>query len=58
MMNSSDDPGGHSNTERGYLSVLASKLRSELGSQASGEEGLADVEVVVSEKDKDPLQIV
>ncbi|KAF6761326.1 GTP cyclohydrolase 1 type 2/Nif3 [Ephemerocybe angulata] len=49
---------GHTNTERGYLPVLAEKLRNELGSQECKDEGLADVEVVVSQKDQHPLEIV
>lgn len=45
----------HTNTERGYLSaVLKDKLREELNAQ-EGQEGW---EVVVSEKDRDPLLIV
>jgi len=45
----------HTNTERGFLkAVLKDKLESELNAQAE-ERGW---EVVVSEKDKDPLQIV
>jgi putative NIF3 family GTP cyclohydrolase 1 type 2 len=45
----------HTNTERGFLgAVLKAKLESELTAQ-EGEDGW---EVVVSEKDKDPLQIV
>ncbi|KAF9447840.1 NGG1p interacting factor 3 [Macrolepiota fuliginosa MF-IS2] len=49
---------GHDNTERGYLPVLANKLRSELRSSPVNGQGLAEVEVVVSEADKHPLQIV
>ena len=44
--------GGHSNTERGYLPFLQQKLTAGLA-----EEGVQDVEVVVSLKDKDPLTI-
>ncbi|KAG7086161.1 hypothetical protein E1B28_002122 [Marasmius oreades] len=42
---------GHTNTERGYLPVLAGKLRKELESEES-------VEVLVSKADKHPLDIV
>jgi len=49
---------GHDNTERGYLPVLASKLLSELRSSPVNGQGLAEVEVVVSEADKHPLRIV
>ncbi|KAK2462894.1 hypothetical protein APHAL10511_005092 [Amanita phalloides] len=43
---------GHTNTERGYLPILATKLWSELVDEA----GVGDV--LVSVKDKDPLQVV
>jgi putative NIF3 family GTP cyclohydrolase 1 type 2 len=45
--------GGHSNTERGYLPLLQRRLTAGLA-----EEGVQDVEVVVSSKDKDPLTIL
>ena len=45
--------GGHSNTERGFLPLLQQKLTAGLA-----EEGVQDVEVVVSLKDKDPLMIL
>jgi hypothetical protein len=45
--------GGHSNTERGYLPLLQQKLTTGLA-----EEGVQNVEVVVSLKDKDPLMIL
>lgn len=52
-------PGGHTNTERGYLTILAERLKKELGSQESKDEGVSsDVEVLVSQKDQHPLQIV
>jgi len=44
---------GHSNTERGYLPLLQQKLLAGLA-----EEGIRDVEIVVSSKDKDPLMII
>jgi putative NIF3 family GTP cyclohydrolase 1 type 2 len=40
---------GHSNTERGYFKVAKEKLEKLLGS---------DVKILVSQVDKDPLQIV
>ncbi|KAF7318511.1 hypothetical protein HMN09_00360800 [Mycena chlorophos] len=45
---------GHTNTERGYLPILADKLRAELAADAE----VGDVEVVVSAVDRDPLQVV
>ncbi|TFK18291.1 NGG1 interacting factor 3 [Coprinopsis marcescibilis] len=48
---------GHTNTERGYLPVLAAKLRNEL--EKDSEVGLAGkVDIEVSRKDEHPLQIV
>ncbi|KAL0566725.1 hypothetical protein V5O48_015278 [Marasmius crinis-equi] len=44
---------GHTNTERGYLPVLAAKLRAELAGDGHGE-----AEVLVSQADKHPLDIV
>ena len=49
-----DRKGGHSNTERGYLPILASQLRNALATEGEEE----SYEVVVSQKDKDPLEIV
>lgn len=46
---------GHTNTERGYLPLLAAKLLQELRTAGEGAE---DVEVVVSQKDQHPLDIV
>ncbi|KAK7051445.1 hypothetical protein VNI00_004419 [Paramarasmius palmivorus] len=48
---------GHTNTERGYLPVLASKLRDELGRQGVGY-NFENVEVLVSKSDKHPLEIL
>ncbi|KIK52053.1 hypothetical protein GYMLUDRAFT_50126 [Collybiopsis luxurians FD-317 M1] len=45
---------GHTNTERGYLPILASKLESQLQTAAFNEV----FDIVVSESDKHPLQIV
>lgn len=39
----------HSNTERGYLTVLKSKLQECLNS---------DIQIVISEVDTDPLKVV
>ena len=47
--------GGHTNTERGYLPVLATKLQEELKHDESLESG---VEVAVSQSDQHPLQVV
>lgn len=49
---------GHTNTERGYLPLLAAKLREELQGQRVAGEGIEDVEVIVSQKDQHPLEIV
>jgi hypothetical protein len=49
--------GGHTNTERGYLPILAQKLLTE-HSEEFKDEGLDDVEVLVSEQDRHPLAIV
>ena len=56
--------GGHTNTERGYLPTLAEKLRQSLqdvaGEEANAEHAsvLRSLEVVVSTKDRHPLQIL
>ena len=50
--------GGHSNTERGYLPILATKLHHELQSNEFKDQGLGDVEVLVSQKDQHPLVFV
>ncbi|KAG6829103.1 hypothetical protein H0H92_005645 [Tricholoma furcatifolium] len=49
---------GHTNTERGYLPDLAAKLRHELAIDARQDSGLEGVEVIVSQKDQHPLEIV
>jgi len=46
---------GHTNTERGYLPILADKLLKELQNEAVDSKSM---EVHVSEKDKHPLSIV
>ncbi|KAJ7624579.1 NGG1 interacting factor 3-like protein [Roridomyces roridus] len=47
---------GHTNTERGYLPVLAQKLSSELQNEFQAE--AAPFDVIVSEADAHPLQFV
>ncbi|KAJ7738078.1 NGG1 interacting factor 3-like protein [Mycena maculata] len=47
---------GHTNTERGYLPTLATKLRSEL--EATPDSELDGFEVIISEEDKHPLEFV
>ncbi len=56
--------GGHTNTERGYLPILAQKLSAQLKNEVGTESNpqqtsdLRTWEVYVSKKDKHPLQIV
>ena len=50
--------GGHTNTERGYLRVLASKLRAEL-TKLEGEEKMFEAASVhISQEDRHPLDFV
>lgn len=49
------DKGGHTNTERGYLPILADSLRRELEVQSVDEAG---VNVLLSLADSHPLQLV
>ncbi|KAE9403410.1 NGG1 interacting factor 3-like protein [Gymnopus androsaceus JB14] len=51
---------GHTNTERGYLPILASKLQAQLQQQASkSDSGFNEpFDVVVSSSDRHPLQFV
>ncbi|PPQ77551.1 hypothetical protein CVT25_011411 [Psilocybe cyanescens] len=49
---------GHTNTERGYLPILAAKLQAELRTNEARDQGLQAVKVIVSQQDKHPLQIV
>ncbi|KAF8971886.1 GTP cyclohydrolase 1 type 2/Nif3 [Flammula alnicola] len=49
---------GHTNTERGYLPILALKLQEELLAKEYKDQGLGDVEVLVSQKDQHPLEFV
>jgi len=50
--------GGHTNTERGYLPVLASKLRRELQDGEDQGPELTELEVVVSQNDRHPLHFL
>lgn len=62
------NPGGHTNTERGYLPILASKLRKELRHYQeteiftaltdSDQEVVRQLEIDVSAEDRHPLKIV
>jgi len=49
---------GHTNTERGYLPILARKLQAELQGNEFQDQGLGVVEVLVSQKDQHPLEFV
>jgi putative NIF3 family GTP cyclohydrolase 1 type 2 len=46
---------GHTNTERGFLSVV---MRRELQQNIDGDIGPGKIEVIVSKKDKDPVEII
>jgi hypothetical protein len=48
-------PGGHTNTERGYLPTLAHMLQRELACEL---ESSQEIEICISQQDKHPLQIV
>lgn len=51
--------GGHSNTERGYLPVLAFELQQQFRAAQDEEKLVADQLLVhVSKEDKDPLEVV
>lgn len=51
--------GGHSNTERGYLPVLAFELQEQFRAAQGEEDAVAEQLLVhVSKEDKDPLEIV
>jgi putative NIF3 family GTP cyclohydrolase 1 type 2 len=45
---------GHSNTERGFLNVLKFNLQHVLDDQV----GQGAIEVIISTKDRDPLEII
>ncbi|KJA28328.1 hypothetical protein HYPSUDRAFT_33675 [Hypholoma sublateritium FD-334 SS-4] len=49
---------GHTNTERGYLPILAAKLRKELLGEEYKNQGVEEVEIFVSQKDCHPLEFV
>jgi putative NIF3 family GTP cyclohydrolase 1 type 2 len=50
--------GGHTNTERGYLPVLASKLRTELAKLDGEEKRFEAASVHISQEDRHPLDFV
>lgn len=50
--------GGHTNTERGYLPVLAEKLRTEFSGQDYDDQDVRDIEVLISQEDRHPLHFV
>ena len=50
--------GGHTNTERGYLPVLASKLRAELAKLDGEEKKFEAASVHISQEDGHPLVFV
>jgi hypothetical protein len=50
--------GGHTNTERGYLPVLASKLRAELAKLDSEGKEFEAASVHISQEDRHPLDFV
>ncbi len=50
--------GGHTNTERGYLPVLASKLRVEFAKLEGEEKMFEAASVHISQEDRHPLAFV
>ena len=50
--------GGHTNTERGYLPILASKLRTELAKLDGEEKRFEAASVHISQEDRHPLDFV
>jgi hypothetical protein len=50
--------GGHTNTERGYLPVLASKLRTELEKSDGDGKKFEAASVHISQEDRHPLDFV
>jgi len=49
---------GHTNTERGYLPLLASKLRAELAKLEGEEKIFAAASIHISQEDRHPLDFV
>ena len=49
--------GGHTNTERGYLPVLASKLQAELAAQGDEKDSIS-AKIHISQEDRHPLDFV
>ena len=50
--------GGHTNTERGYLPVLASKLHTELAKLGGEEKIFETTSIHISQEDRHPLDFV
>jgi hypothetical protein len=50
--------GGHTSTERGYLPVLATKLREKLAAHEGNEKDFIPAAVHISQEDKHPLDFV
>jgi hypothetical protein len=51
-------PGGHTNTERGYLPILAYNLREELAKHLGDEKDSIPANIQISQEDKHPLDFV
>jgi len=49
---------GHTNTERGYLPVLAQKFQAELAAQQGDEKYSISADIHISQEDKHPLDFV
>jgi putative NIF3 family GTP cyclohydrolase 1 type 2 len=49
---------GHTNTERGYLPVLASKLQAELAAHEGDEKDFILADIRISQEDRHPLDFV
>ena len=56
--NAESSLGGHTNTERGYLPVLARKLQAELAAHQGDEEYSISADIHISQEDKHPLDFV
>lgn len=51
-------PGGHTNTERGYLPELATKLQEKLAEHEGDEKDFIIADIHISQEDKHPLNFV
>jgi hypothetical protein len=51
-------PGGHTNTERGYLPELATKLQEKLAEHQGDEKDFIPADIHISQEDKHPLDFV